>query len=398
MTLLPNEDSSYTPEKPNPIGTQLRETSHAPHKQQSTTSSSTNTEHTPERENNIIEPRNLEASTEVKEETSSPRSLPTDTSKDIESNKENQSRESQKAPSTQTNSANSLLSNSKSSFIDPMPDNDVIRIANSIKTYAEQSSEDTLDIELEETSSPPEEYEAVKVESETSFSLNSESDADDILDKKIAQALALEDELNDVEHKNQEYMSRQTSLDDVRIRAQATNITPSTAVVSIEGTQLNLGMGSHQQQSSSNSMFNQLSNISASPGSSNSLATIHTIEQNLPSETTHRARQIVYASIERLKEITRNRQFNNGKLNLSINIDDVTRVKLTITAKEGGGHELALLVANPKLRNELKRSVAELKSAATDLPIDISDIVVDAIPEGLIKEQNHDKLDLSWSA
>ncbi|MBK6690276.1 MAG: hypothetical protein IPG45_37770 [Deltaproteobacteria bacterium] len=68
-------------------------------------------------------------------------------------------------------------------------------------------------------------------------------------------------------------------------------------------------------------------------------------------------------------------------LRLRFENEDGTPMRLLVSPGPGGQHKITVVVANPQLRDELKRALPELSSAVSELPLDVSeiDITVDEV-------------------
>ena len=274
------------------------------------------------------------------------------------------------------------------------PDSETLRIATAIQDLVE--AEEEPNIELKSNSTTPLEQ---KPSTEPSSKLNSPKthtpslNNDDQLRQRIAEAIALEDERSQTEHSDREQIHRQRSFDEARIRALVDKQLAQGAASNGGGA---MGGGGHksghgEQQNLSPLLLKTESNPISAAVRNTPFEKIADAEIAQKISTPHKTRQqVIQLSVERLREISRDRQLEHGKLNLTIHLDESAQIKMVISPRGDGSHQLALLIANPKLRHELQRSEPELKSAAAELPIDISDIIIGPVEELDLKDHKHD--------
>lgn len=206
----------------------------------------------------------------------------------------------------------------------------------------------------------------------------------------LREALAREDEALDAEVQRLDRLERQRGVDEARIRAQVEQ-GPKSAVPAGGGTAQLFGQGFQSpsgqgQQSGFAAPLAQNSDSESKPVDGRAGWSLGVeAKANTPTgvESTPRARQTIQATIERIRELAQNQKLEGGKVNLSIRLDEVTQVRLTISSKADGGHELALLVADPKLRGELNRALPEIRNAAAELPFSITEVLIGPIEEDL---------------
>lgn len=281
----------------------------------------------------------------------------------------------------------------------PMEDPEITRVAKYIQHLSEHNDGEltalsSVDISPVTSDPMPEQTQAF------SEPLASTIVIDEHLEKHIAEALALEEQLADAELQNQEYIRRQVSIEDTRIRALAS--APQAQIDSLNtglgnnGGQAGSGFGQSSQQSAFGSGTKIVTKGEASPVFSpqNLLSEAPRLETH-KEPSSQRTRNAIYASIDKLKEAAKSRQLQTGRLTLNIQVDDVSHVKMSIVPHEGGGHQLILLVSNIKLRDELRRSTPELKSATEELPIEISEIVIDQPQNTDAEGENYDQSNIS---
>lgn len=73
---------------------------------------------------------------------------------------------------------------------------------------------------------------------------------------------------------------------------------------------------------------------------------------------------------------------DNFSQRLNIDLSDVDGpLKLTIQPDGAGNHRVAFLVASQRLREELRRSLAEINEAVAHFPIDVSEVAIEPLPE-----------------
>ena len=204
---------------------------------------------------------------------------------------------------------------------------------------------------------------------------------------ELGEALRMEDELADEEVRRMDRLDRQRAIDEARLRT----LVRGPGDLAAGGGALGGQSGSPGGQGDSG--FAGRAPL-VLPKASASAAPMEAPAFTLPTETSTpearrptapRARPVVQTVLQQAREMARERRLEQGKLNLSIRIDEATEVKLTITPRADGTHELAFLVADPKLREELQRAIPEIRDAATELPIDVADVwiggVVDETPD-----------------
>ncbi len=96
-------------------------------------------------------------------------------------------------------------------------------------------------------------------------------------------------------------------------------------------------------------------------------------------EVVARARYAQALAVERARAVSENRA-PGAPVHLSIPLDE-SGLRLRISPRGDGTHELALLVADPRLRQELERGRRELELALKDLPIAIIELVIGIDPD-----------------
>lgn len=193
----------------------------------------------------------------------------------------------------------------------------------------------------------------------------------------LQEALLAEDAAIEEEMRRLETHERQRGIEDARIRAQLA----APATLGNSGTRSGFeDHASGERAPFSKSLFapalGRAAGAESSPEASATLSSpaldaARPPEASAPAE---RARQAARLLLERAREMTRERQLESGKLSLTIRLDEESQLRLTITPRGDGTHELAFMVADPRLRQALERSLPELRSAADELPIDVVDI------------------------
>lgn len=206
---------------------------------------------------------------------------------------------------------------------------------------------------------------------------------------ELYDVLAAEDELAEREMHRQDQMERQRGLDDARIRAQVAHPVAEARPAGQEA----FGQGG---QGFSNGQGQTGREGKTSPEVKALDALASTQAAQAPRETAatpSRVRRTLQAAVERVREMQKERSFDQGKVALTIRLDDATQVKLTISPRGDGTHELALLVADPKLRHELQRSLPEIRDVTTELPIDVAEVLIGEMvdPGGYLEGLSEDQ-------
>jgi hypothetical protein len=80
--------------------------------------------------------------------------------------------------------------------------------------------------------------------------------------------------------------------------------------------------------------------------------------------------------VELAAELTERRPLE-GRLNLSLQAEDGTAVRLLLTREPAGAHRLALVVSTVRARDELESRRREIERIATELPLALSDISIE---------------------
>ena len=91
------------------------------------------------------------------------------------------------------------------------------------------------------------------------------------------------------------------------------------------------------------------------------------------------AQQLLNEAIARFNQHLSDQTWNR-RFSIDLKGDDGMPVRLTIQPDGDGQHRVAFLVAHARLRDELKRALPEIRDAVTHLPVDVSDVSVDAFP------------------
>ena len=90
------------------------------------------------------------------------------------------------------------------------------------------------------------------------------------------------------------------------------------------------------------------------------------------------AQQILNEAIARFRALQSELSLDR-RLNIDLRTDAGTSVRLVIQP-EGDQHRIAFLVGHDRLRDELRRSLPEIREAATHFPVDVADISVEQFP------------------
>lgn len=192
----------------------------------------------------------------------------------------------------------------------------------------------------------------------------------------VAKALAAEDKQAELESQRMHELERRRGIDEARIQSlvdRQGKAAPAAAGQSGSGAMGDQGRGGQpnpdrtlvQKAQASTSTPQALSGLPAGPEASPRAESVR---------VTPRARAVAHAVLEQAREMARSRQTESGKLSLTIQLDESTEIKLRITPRNDGTHELAFMIADPKLRDELQRALPEIRSTASELPIDVSDV------------------------
>lgn len=196
-----------------------------------------------------------------------------------------------------------------------------------------------------------------------------------MVDAKVSEALAAEDERVRVEAKRAENIERQRSIDEARVRV----------LVQDKGaTQSGLGGGGFAKNSDQGSgKFSgraPLAAVASTPSSNPSPAAAFASQLQQASPTPEKAAQppakkLARMVLEQARELTKSRRVDLQKMNLTIQLDEANEVKIRFAPRGDGTHELAFMVGNHKLKDELQRALPEIRDIATELPLTITDIL-----------------------
>ncbi|MEO1232656.1 MAG: hypothetical protein AAFZ18_27550 [Myxococcota bacterium] len=261
----------------------------------------------------------------------------------------------------------------------PAPSSEVERVARAVAQLAEtEGSGASTAPRLSTPALPDDESHGIDPAAVT-------SKEEDSAELSLDEALSTEEEIAELERQRQEAMERRRGLDEARIRAHMER--PQAARPVGSGAAANGGFGQSDLGGRSETSKSTLATSSARPSAS---TPVEALAERLSSpqrgdvesaKAPPRARQALQAAVERLKELQSQRQLDSGRLALTIRIDESTSVKMTISPRGDGSHELAFLVADPKLRGELQRALPEIRSTATELPLEIAEVMVGALDE-----------------
>ena len=201
---------------------------------------------------------------------------------------------------------------------------------------------------------------------------------------RLEEALAAEDEAENLEVHRLEQLERSRALDEARIYAQASR---ESGLPGPGAGQASGGFGgdpNSRQSPGQDSRWAMLALArettpllrSAEPSIEGMVASTSGRSMSAPSvspDPVHRARRAV---LEQIREQAKNKSMSSGRLQLTIQLDEVNQVKLAISPRPDGTHELAFWVADPRLREELRRSIPEIRLAATELPVEVAEVFV----------------------
>lgn len=95
-------------------------------------------------------------------------------------------------------------------------------------------------------------------------------------------------------------------------------------------------------------------------------------------QTTKQARALAQEMVTRVLEANSKNRLMNKRLSIAIPMEGGDAVRLVLTPGNAGEHKLALVSASASQREQLKRALPELESAAAELPLTISEILVDS--------------------
>jgi hypothetical protein len=203
-------------------------------------------------------------------------------------------------------------------------------------------------------------------------------------DLELREALAAEDERLELETKRLERMERRRALDDARVRAQSHRAGGVSAPEALKLGPPGVASSDAGDSGPGAWSFGKPPGWTRAPLSPTSgeaavafQPSLERAESAQSAEPTRRSRQVANAAVERVREMTKTKQAAEGKLSLTIRIDDATEVKLRISPRGDGTHELAFLVADPRLKHELRRALPEIRDAASELPINVTDVWID---------------------
>ncbi len=83
------------------------------------------------------------------------------------------------------------------------------------------------------------------------------------------------------------------------------------------------------------------------------------------------------------------KNLTSGRLSLTLTLDDGPEVKLLISPKADGAHEVALVAADAKVREELRRALPEIETVVAELPLEVSDLLISEEEPSLVDQQHH---------
>lgn len=192
----------------------------------------------------------------------------------------------------------------------------------------------------------------------------------------LTRALAAEDELDDAESQRLLELERKRGIDDARIQSMLEGKGEAFAAAAGRSGGGALGGQGREPGQFGKAMLGAKGSKGpttpqAAAGFSGQIET--QLKADRP-EAPQRPRGIARAVLEQAREMARARRTELGKLSLSIRLDETTEVQLRITPRADGTHELAFMVADPRLRHELQRALPEIRNTASELPIDVADV------------------------
>lgn len=207
------------------------------------------------------------------------------------------------------------------------------------------------------------------------------------LEARIAEALSAEEELAEAEARKLDLDDRRRNLEDLRLRAQArggVSLPPSGAAAS-GGFGDTAGRDSFARgRGEPGTLVRAVgTSVTLPEGSDGFAQKLEAARGSALAQKPSVTRSNAAEAVEQVRKLAKARGLDAGKMNLTIRLDERTQLKMTISPRLDGGHELSLLTADTALREELRRTIPELREVTDDLPIDITDILVgEPTPEG----------------
>lgn len=108
-------------------------------------------------------------------------------------------------------------------------------------------------------------------------------------------------------------------------------------------------------------------------------ATPDSASASAPRASRAEAQQLLTEAMTRFSQQL-NEQSWERRFSIDLRGDDGLPVRLTIQPDGEGQHRVAFLVAHARLRDELRRSMPEIRDAVAHFPVTVSDVSIDAFP------------------
>ena len=78
--------------------------------------------------------------------------------------------------------------------------------------------------------------------------------------------------------------------------------------------------------------------------------------------------------LEQATEALARRQMSGARLSLALPVEDGSTVRLVITARPEGGHQVALVAASQRAKSELEAARREIEESLAELPLRVTDL------------------------
>ena len=212
---------------------------------------------------------------------------------------------------------------------------------------------------------------------QTNFELElTQDDPLTIMEKKI---LALEAAEIEAERLHESDLKKQRAFDDLRIQTQ---VIASDKVGSQAQNQSAFHQNAGQDQSFQSGLLthSKKSNQNTQQSSFEQWAALSLAKTNKTkgseSQSPVQIRKSIVETVEKIRKMLRSRQVSRNQLSLTIQLEDVDNLKLSLRPLADGSHEIAFLAGHERTKNQLKRIQQDILDIASELPFKISDVIV----------------------